>query len=153
MDATILLAEDHDEIRELFSDLLELGPSSAFDRKAILDELRHVLDVHAQIEEEVFYPAVRRIPDENARDLVEESLEQHDEVKLLMEELLRLDPAAPDFDERLAELRETVEQHAQQEEAEMFPIARERIGSDRLDAIGRELEALKDALVGALAVG
>ncbi|HKC23879.1 MAG TPA: hemerythrin domain-containing protein [Thermoanaerobaculia bacterium] len=149
MDATALLAEDHDHVRERFSDLDDLGPSEAAERRALLGDLRQELEVLARVEEEVFYPAVRRLPDENANDLVEEALERHDEVKLLADDLARVDPADPDFEERLAELRESVEMHVTQEESEIFPIARERLGIARLDELGKELEAMRETLMGA----
>jgi hemerythrin superfamily protein len=146
MDATTLLAEDHDIVRELFSDLAELGPKDAAERRALLEEIRRELEVHARVEEDVFYPAVRRLPDENAKDLVEESLEQHDEVRILVEELAQLDPADPDFEDRLTELEDVVEQHAEEEENEIFPIAREKLGTARLEEIGKELESVKESL-------
>ena len=151
MDATTLLAEDHDAVREIFADLGKLGPAEADERKGLLQELRRELEVHARMEEEVFYPALRRLPDENAKDLVEEALEQHDEVKLLLEDLLRLEPADPDFDDRLLELQETVERHVEEEEAEIFPLALERLGTARLDELGKELDLMKEAVLGTLA--
>ena len=152
MDATALLTEDHDVVRELFSDLAELGPSDAKERRALLEEIRQELDVHARLEEDVFYPAVRRLPDEYAKDLVEECLEQHDEVRILLEELARLDPSDPDFEDRLTEVQDSLEQHVEEEEAEVFPIARQKLGAARLDELGKELENLKDSLRGAMVV-
>jgi hemerythrin superfamily protein len=149
MDATTLLAEDHDIVRELFKDLGAFGPADAADRKALLEELRGELMAHARLEEELFYPAVRKLDDENAKDLVEDALEQHDEVKILLEELLQLDPADTDFEARLGELQETVERHVEEEEDEIFPIASGRLGSARLDELGKQLEELKDTLRGA----
>lgn len=148
MDATTLLAEDHDIVRELFKTLGELGPNDAADRKALLGELHAELTAHSQLEEEFFYPAVRKLDDENAKDLVEDALEQHDEIKILLEELLQLDPLDTDFPPRLAELEDSVAAHVEEEEDELFPIARERLGTARLDALGKELEQRKESLRG-----
>jgi len=83
---------------------------------------------------------------------VEECLEQHDEVRILLEELARLDPSDPDFEDRLTEVQDSLEQHVEEEEAEVFPIARQKLGAARLDELGKELENLKDSLRGAMVV-
>jgi iron-sulfur cluster repair protein YtfE (RIC family) len=152
MDATTLLAEDHDIVRELFEDLEALTPRDAADRAALIGELKQELEVHARLEEEIFYPAVRRLSDDNAADLVEDALEQHDEVKLLVEELAQLDANDPELSERIAELQETVQAHVEEEENEIFPMAREKLGVARLEELGKRMESLKESLKGAVAV-
>lgn len=148
MDATTLLTEDHDTVRELFKQIADLGRGLPAEKKALLDEVQHELEIHARLEEEVFYPAVRRVPDENAKELVSEALEQHDEVKMLLAELGQMAPNDPEIEDRITELQEIVELHADEEEEAIFPLARERLGAARLEEIGAELESLKESLAG-----
>jgi len=143
--ATALLKEDHQKVKKLFAQIEKLGPSQEPDKGWIFDQIRKELTVHAQIEEEIFYPAVERADDEEADELVREAHEEHRIVKTLLEELAALRPADSRFDAKLKVLKENVLHHAEEEQDEIFPVfdqleraERERV-SELLQSRKREL--------------
>jgi hemerythrin superfamily protein len=144
--ATDLLEKDHRAVEALFEDFEEAG-ERAFQRKRVLvEQIVQELDVHARIEEEIFYPAVKGARSEDARDIVREALEEHHAIKTLVEELAEMEPSDEQFDSKVKVLRENVEHHVEEEEGEMFPEAKRLLGGDRLDEIGRQLELRKEEL-------
>ena len=85
--ATALLKEDHQRVKKLFTRFEKLDASRETDKTELFDQIKKELTVHAQIEEEIFYPAVEGAQDEDADDLVREAREEHRIVKTLLEEL------------------------------------------------------------------
>lgn len=81
------------------------------------------MEIHAHIEETVFYPAIE--DHEELKDMVAEALEEHQEATTLLEELEELGAESHDFGSKLQELIEAVEHHVEEEEGEMFPKVRE----------------------------
>jgi hemerythrin superfamily protein len=143
--ATALLKEDHQKVKKLFSQFEKLDAGRDSDRAQLFDQIKKELTVHAQIEEEIFYPAVERAEDEEADDLVREAHEEHRIVKTLLEELSSLSSSDPQFDAKIKVLKENVLHHAEEEQDEIFPVfdslermERERI-SELLQARKREL--------------
>src|SRR6185369_15183944 len=110
------------------------------------DEVGQKLDVHAQIEEKIFYPACRGLQDEDARKMVGESLEEHLIVKRLIAELARLDASDERFEAKATVLKESVEHHADEEEKDLFPEAERELGDDRLEELGARMAELKRRL-------
>ena len=145
MDATTLLTEDHESVRELFDEMAEVSKGAVAERKAILDEIRRELEAHSRAEEDVFYPAVAGLENDLAQRLVFAAAEAHAGIQLLLDELAQLEPGDEDFEDRLGELRQDVEDHAEDEEEELFPIAREMLGPERLEALGKEITAVKES--------
>jgi len=80
---------------------------------------------------------------EELKDLVAEALEEHQEVKILLEELEELGSESHDFGSKLQELIESVEHHVEEEEGEMFPKVREVFDESQLEQLGQELESAK----------
>lgn len=118
-DAVELLTTQHGRIRELF-EAVEKRSSRA--SKAKLDDVRELVSTlvkHAEIEELVFYPAIRRELDLD--DDVDESLEEHHAAELLMAELEKLPADAERYDAKVTVLRENVLHHIEEEEDELFP--------------------------------
>jgi hemerythrin superfamily protein len=144
MDATDLLRRDHDGVRGLFQAFENAGDRER-SRRELFEQIREAIDVHARVEEEIFYPAVRAAGDEGA-DIVEDATEEHDAVNELLETISALDPSERKFERTLRKLRRKVEHHATEEEAEMFPFAREHLGGARLEELGARLEARKKEL-------
>ncbi len=144
--ATDLLKADHDRVRELLADYLDNDEESVADRQALFGRLRKELMIHSQIEEDIFYPAIAELGDtDDAEDLVEEAREEHKVVRTLLEELSDLDPEVDEFDARMKQLAESVEQHATREEKEIFPLFG-KLERDRRDEILEELRHLKAEL-------
>ncbi|MFP5254500.1 MAG: hemerythrin domain-containing protein [Acidimicrobiia bacterium] len=80
---------------------------------------------------------------EDLGELVEEGLQEHHVVEVLMEEMKALEPGSDEWLAKFTVLMENVEHHAEEEESEMFPALRSNLGADVLDALAEELEAGK----------
>jgi len=143
MDAIELLTTDHHEVRSLFE---RFRSAQEAEDTARMSELAATifeeLEVHTTIEEEIFYPALRGRDDE-LDETVDESLEEHHVVDVLMNEMRDLEAGADEWVAKMTVLMENVEHHADEEEQEMFPDAREQLDEERLRALGEELEARK----------
>ena len=146
MDALALLKHDHDEIRSLFDELDASNRRSLRARERIFDAIRDELDIHARVEEEVFYPALRETSSEALRSAALEAVEQHRIVKDLLDELEEMSPSDDEFAARMALLRENVLRHAEEEERGMFAEARREIDPGTLQQLARALRDRKEAL-------
>lgn len=145
--ATEMLKEDHRKVKALFAKYAKLGDQAGVTKQAIFDEVCEELTIHATIEEEIFYPAVEKSPDKKADEMVAEGLEEHKIVKTLLEELTNLTPYDDAFDAKMKVLTESVEHHAGEEEAEMFPVF-EKLPKETKDEVAEQLRARKEELSG-----
>ena len=142
MDAIALLKKDHRTVEDLFADYEKAtgdGRKEKIAKQICLD-----LSVHAQIEEEIFYPACEGKVDE---DLLKESYVEHDGAKVMIAEILGGEPSDEFYDSKVKVLSEEIEHHVEEEEKRMeglFAHAR-KAGLD-MDALGDELAARKEEL-------
>jgi len=141
-DAIAVLKQDHREVEQLFKRFEKAGDGAHRAKRAIVDSVILDLSRHAGIEETVFYPAVRAEVSGATSDVLE-ALEEHHLVKLALRELEDLDPADERFDAKMTVLMENVRHHVKEEEQELFPTVRERLGRSRLRELGDELRAAK----------
>lgn len=122
MDAIDLLIDDHDKALKLFEEFDQLAEDD-FDRKeALVDQACLDLTIHAQIEEEIFYPAVRAIAQIDS--LVDEAEVEHAGAKDLIAQLEQMEPGEDLYDARFKVLGENIAHHVQEEQDEMFPAVR-----------------------------
>src|SRR4029434_3947262 len=128
MNALEILKQDHQKVKGLFQEVSKGGDQNK--RKQLFDKIDTELEIHAHIEETVFYPALET--HEELQDMVAEALEEHQEVKVMLEELEELGSASHDFGSKLQELIESVEHHVE-EEREMFPKVRELFADGQLE--------------------
>ena len=143
MDAIQLLKADHDEVRALFEQFRQAEEAEDMDRmKEIQKQIFSELETHTRIEEEIFYPAVREADEEELGDTVAEGVQEHHVVKVLMREIESVS-GEETYTAKMKVLMENVEHHADEEESEMFPDVREKMGEPRLEELGAELEAAK----------
>ena len=142
-DAIALLKADHRTVEELFEKFEKAGGDGR--KQKLAEEICLDLSVHAQIEEEIFYPACEGKVDE---DLLKESYVEHDAAKLLIAEIMVDAPKSDEFyDAKVKVLQEEIEHHVEEEEKRMeglFAQAR-KAGLD-MDALGEELAARKQEL-------
>ena len=146
MDALTLLTADHNRVRGLFARFTkakEAGDTSTMAEVAARIDTE--LEVHTTIEEDVFYPWVRDLSDEVA-ETVDEGVEEHHVVKVLMGEVRELTPGDDEWIAKLAVVVENVEHHAEEEERQMFPKVRGAADSEALETLATDLEARKRAL-------
>jgi hemerythrin superfamily protein len=145
MTATNLLKKQHQEAKSLFRRAQKTEETEA--RQELTKEIINRLTVHAKIEEEIFYPAVRGIGTEKAKEIVREAYEEHHVVKLLLDELPNIDAEDEAFTAKMTVLGELVEHHADEEEKDMFPLA-QKLGEAQLEAVGERMAARVEALTG-----
>ena len=140
--AIALLMEDHEYVKKAFRAFEKMDEE---DQPALVKQVCQALKVHTKIEEEIFYPAVRRaIKDE---DLMNEAEVEHDSAKSLIKQLERMKPSDPKFAATFTVLGEYVNHHVKEEEEEMFPkVRRARVN---LKALGARLMGRKIRLAAA----
>ena len=142
-DALQLLKSDHAEAKALFDQFEKIGEEGdVLEKEALVREVCAKLTVHATLEEEIFYPAAREVPDVDA--LLNEAEVEHGSVKDLIAKLESMDVPDEMFDANFTVLAEYVKHHVKEEEGELFPkVAKSDLD---LDALGEEMQARKDEL-------
>jgi Hemerythrin HHE cation binding domain len=147
MDATTLLKNDHEAVRQLFREFGEAaGDTEA--RRVLYRAIRQSLQTHSRIEEQVFYPAVMRLRTDPARAAVRGALEEQQVMDGLFAELDQLDPEDERHGEAMRLLRERVERHIADQEGALFEQARIHLTDERLERLGRDMALLRDTLGG-----
>jgi hemerythrin superfamily protein len=147
-DACDLLDTDHKNVQKMFKEYEELAGSrarSASQKK--MDLARQIcmeLTVHTQIEEEIFYPAVRGAVKDT--DMLDEATVEHQSAKELIAQLQEASEADDMFDAKVKVLGEYVNHHIKEERSEMFPKARSARKLD-LIAMRDELQLRKEELM------
>ncbi len=140
-DAIKLLKADHKEVKGYFKQYE--GLENDADKQALADKICLALIVHAQIEEEIFYPAARETIDDD--DLLDEAEVEHASAKQLIAELQAMKAGDRLFDAKVTVLGEYIDHHVEEEESEMFPESRD---SDlNLKELGVMLAARKAELM------
>ena len=123
-DAIALLTADHRTVKGLFKEFEKLSKQEGADEQKA-DLVRQICDeltIHAQVEEEIFYPAVREAIDDD--DLMDEADVEHASAKELIAQLEGLEPGDDHYDARVTVLGEYIDHHVKEEEGEMFSKAR-----------------------------
>jgi hemerythrin superfamily protein len=142
-DALKVLREDHRRVDDLFKRFDQAGDRAYKTKRRLVDQMIRELSVHAAIEEEVFYPAVRERMHQSEDDVLE-SLEEHHLVKVTLAELDGMDPTDERFDAKVTVMMENVRHHAkEEEEGELFPKVRKAFTPSELREMGRRLEQAK----------
>jgi hemerythrin superfamily protein len=144
VDAITRLKADHRLVHDLFAQYVSAGDGST--KQMIAEQVFTALEVHAQLEENVFYPAYETMTGKNGTQLVADSRLAHEHVKELLIELQGIDLDEEEFEAKFHELMHTVEQHVAQEEDEMFPEA-EQILANHLADLWEDMMALKQQLM------
>lgn len=142
LDAIALLKKDHRTVEELFAQFEKAGGDGQ--KQKLATKICLELAVHAQIEEEIFYPACEGKVEE---DLLKESYVEHDGAKILIAEILAGEPADEFYDSKVTVLSEEIEHHVGEEEKRLeglFAQAK-KAGLD-MDALGEQLAARKEEL-------
>ncbi|MET0357598.1 MAG: hemerythrin domain-containing protein [Cellvibrio sp.] len=140
-DATSLLRADHKLVNDLFSEYEK--SRSSVRKKQIVSMICKELTVHAQIEEEIFYPAVKAALKD--KELIPEATVEHATLKDLIAQVKDVEPSGEAFDAKIKVLSEYVKHHVKEEQNEIFPKAKE--SALDLTEIGAQLTARKAELL------
>ncbi|MBV9826093.1 MAG: hemerythrin domain-containing protein [Alphaproteobacteria bacterium] len=139
--AVQLLEQDHREVEEYFDSFDEAKNDRA--KEELAQKICMALTVHAQIEEEIFYPAARRATGDN--DLLDEAVVEHASAKKLIAEIEEMEVGEELFDAKVRVLGEQIKHHVREEEEELFPEL-DRTDLD-LEALGAKMAARKEELM------
>jgi hemerythrin superfamily protein len=113
-------------------------------KKGLVDQACVAIEIHAQLEEEIFYPSLRAVAD---TDVVRKSVPEHDEMRRLINQLRKLTPADAGYDESFYHLMNNVLHHVADEETLLLPAA-ERVLADQLGELGARMTKRRLQLAG-----
>lgn len=140
--ATNMIRVDHTHAMSTFHQYKASAPPRV--RKGLVLTLCTALEIHAQLEEEIFYPAMREVPGGN--EILGDSTTEHQEMKRLVTMLRQMEPEARDYDETVWALMRVVLHHVADEETVVLPAA-ERLLGDRLGELGARMTKRRLELV------
>lgn len=130
--ATELIRTDHTRVLAMFHRYdMQAAPGT---KAALAQTICLALEIHARIEDEIFYPAMQGIDPRT----VEKSVPEHDEMRRLMNALRDMDPSSAQFDTTVMDLMRNVMHHMADEETKLLPDA-ERVLGDRLGELGARM--------------
>jgi hemerythrin HHE cation binding domain-containing protein len=138
MNAISLLTQDHRNVEQLFNRFEQA--EGAAEKRSITDKVIEQLSVHAEIEEQFFYPAVAAELEERGEVL--EAVEEHHMAKVALWELERLPATAPNFDAKFTVMKESILHHVGEEEGDggIFQQARKVLKASELEELGDRME-------------
>ena len=148
MDALQLLKQDHEEVKGLLEKLDSTTERGVKTREELFTKVSRELEVHEAIEEEIFYPALKEHP--KAKELVLEAYEEHHVVDNVMAEIRELPYDDEAWGAKLTVMKENVEHHIEEEEQEMLPDAKKKLGKET-EALGEQMEQRKQQLMATVA--
>jgi len=144
VNAMDLLKQDHEKVKKLMEEIDSTTERGVKTREELFTKFKQEMTVHERIEEEIFYP--RLTEQAKTKDIALEGYEEHHVVDMVMAELADV----PYDDERWAAkftvMKENVEHHIEEEEGEMFKLARRALESDELEELGERMESMKKEL-------
>lgn len=146
MNAIKLLKENHRSIESWFREFEIAGDGDYGQKQWVVEQLFYEFDIHTELEEQIFYPAVQEGGDERHAQLVRMAADDHAAVKQLVDEIKFLAPYDEQYDAKLALLQVNIQHHIEEEEAEIFPCAERAFDDADLEQLGREMLELKQAL-------
>jgi hemerythrin-like domain-containing protein len=150
MNAIALLEKDHKKMKSLLGELEETTRRASKKREELFATIRVELEAHETIEEEIFYPTLKQHP--KAKDVVLEGYIEHHVADLIVNELASAPTTDEDWGARAKVLKETIEHHIEEEEGEMFKIARQVLDREELVDLGERMELRKEMVLGQHAV-
>lgn len=149
MNAFALLRADHERVVGMLEIIENTTEVAGNGRDELFSRLKDELDLHAKIEEEIFYPALEET--EETREITLEAYEEHRFVKELLSELEVEPKDTGEWTAKFTVLKENVEYHVEEEEGEMFKKAREVLSEEEFELLGDRIqEAKRQAIISSL---
>jgi hemerythrin superfamily protein len=137
MKVTVLLRNDHEIVKSLFAQYQKAGSRNQSGKREVFDEIRREILLHSQIEAETFYPELKGTSSKRAVELISAAEEEHRTVENLLKEM---SPQDRNFDKKMTQLIDAVNQHIEREEEEILDEARKTLTEYRLEELGLEME-------------
>jgi hemerythrin-like domain-containing protein len=145
--AIAMLKSDHVAVKRLLRELN--AASSVRDRERLRSKIERELKTHAQIEEEVFYPAFKAAAEKTKNEnLFYEAAEEHHLVDIELPSLMAANPKSHEFEAKAKVLLDLIEHHVKEEEGEMFVAARQLFDDEQLRQLGDLMETRKEMIMG-----
>ncbi|HEY0546387.1 MAG TPA: hemerythrin domain-containing protein [Pyrinomonadaceae bacterium] len=141
MNAFELLKQDHKKVSGIFEKLEPTTERAEKTREELFTQLKQELDVHAAIEEQIFYPSIKEA--DETHEITLEAYEEHAVIKQLLSELEADPKDTEEWKAKLTVLKENVEHHVEEEEGEMFPKAKKVLSEEQVEQLGARMEAAK----------
>ena len=137
-DVIKLLESDHREVEDLFA---KAESTSGAAKQQVVTKIASELTLHAEVEEQIVYPAMR---DAGLNDIVDEAEQEHSKVKQLVARLEAMDGSTDEVNSVLTELKADVQHHVEEEETEAFPKFRDAVDQAQLQALATRVSEAKE---------
>ncbi len=134
MSAIELLKQQHREVDGLFQ---RIKVANGDEKISLLGQVAEALTIHAALEEHFFYPFAR---EQGVEGLIDESFQDHAEVKQLISEILQVKQTDPRLDELCLRLERMVTEHVGQEESSLLPTVQARANPEELLSMRAEMQ-------------
>jgi hemerythrin superfamily protein len=136
-----MLKADHALLKRLLRELTETGDRAVKQRENLVTQIERELKMHAQLEEEIFYPAFKALSaGSEAENLFYEASEEHHLVDIVLPALMAANPSSHEFAAKAKVLRDLLVHHIKEEEGQMFVQARSLFQDDQLRELGEMME-------------
>jgi len=143
--AAEMIRDDHRKVEQLYQQYKGLNAQHS-DKQSLTEQICHELEIHAQLEESIFYPAVQAKLGSTGTDLVKEAIKEHGGMKQYISQLRDGNLDRSEHDKTVHKMMQGVQHHVKEEENEMLPAAEQRLGGE-LDRLGAEMQQKKQQLV------
>ena len=145
--AITMLKSDHATLKRLLRELAGTSERAVKQRETLVQQIEREVKMHAQVEEEVFYPAFKAAArGTDNEDLFYEAAEEHHVVDMVLPALKSANPKSKEFSAKAKVLKELIEHHIKEEETQMFQKARQLFGDEELRELGDMMQARKDSV-------
>ncbi len=145
--AITMLKSDHATVKRLMRELNETTERAVKQRETLVARIERELKMHAQLEEEIFYPAFKAAArGSEAEQLFYEAAEEHHIVDMVLPALKAANPKSHEFEAKSKVLLDLLEHHIKEEEGQMFKEARELFGDEQLRELGDMMQARRDTI-------
>lgn len=143
-----LLKQDHEKVKKLLDELNATSTRAEKRRAQLLEKIAMELQVHTEIEEQIFYPAFKEAGKKSENEMYHEAREEHRAVEdLVLPDLEKTPVNSDEFSGRAKVLKDLIEHHVHEEEEEMFPKAMELLNEEELMELGARMQELKQELM------
>ena len=146
--AITILKEDHRRLQALLTRLDDTTERGAKLREKLVADIEMEVKIHAQLEEEIFYPAYKEAArSKEDKEVFFEATEEHHVVDMVLPALKAANPKSDEFGAKAKVLKDLIDHHIEEEENEMFAKARKLLSASELNEVGEAMAARKETLV------